>query len=41
MTTALALGRALGIPEIIIADVLPPVEAVAMAALRERLKPDG
>lgn len=37
MTEALGLGGALGIPAIIIAEMLPEIEPVAMAALSKGL----
>lgn len=40
MGAALQMGAALGIDGILIAEVLPEVEPVAMAALRERLTDD-
>lgn len=41
MTAALALGRALGLPEWLIAEVLPEIEVVAMAGLNNREEENG
>lgn len=36
MGAALAMGRALGVPDILAADVLPEVEAVMVKKLNEK-----
>lgn len=41
MADAFAMGRAFGISDLIIAELLPDLELAAMAALRERMGGDG
>lgn len=41
MTAALALGSALGLPDWLIAELLPEIEAVAMAGLNKRENESG
>lgn len=41
MTAALALGCALGLPDWLIAEALPEIEAVAMAGLNNRENESG
>jgi hypothetical protein len=41
MGAALQLGAALGVPPMVIAELLPPVEAVMVRRLNEEIKPDG
>lgn len=36
MTAALALGEAMGLPRLLLADVLPDIEATMVKKLRER-----
>ncbi len=40
MDTALAMARALGVPGVAVAELLPPIEAVMVAKLNERLEQD-
>lgn len=35
MTAALSMGQAMGLPALLVADVLPAVEAVMVRAMRE------
>ncbi|MCR8724127.1 hypothetical protein NUW50_07400 [Frigidibacter sp. SLM-1] len=37
MTAALALGRALGVPPLVMAELLPIIEAVMVAKLNEQV----
>lgn len=41
MAEALSMGRALGMSELIIAEILPEIEPVVMAALRDKVASDG
>ena len=42
MSAALALGDALGIPPLVMAELLPVIEAVMVAKLNEQMgRPDG
>lgn len=38
MVAALALGRALGVDPLVIAEILPEIEAVAVRKLNEQIK---
>ncbi len=38
MTAALALARALGVPGVAVAELLPAIEAVMVAKLNERME---
>ena len=40
MGAALALAGALGVPGVAVAELLPPIEAVMVAKLNERLEQD-
>ena len=40
MSAALAIARALGVPGVAVAELLPPIEAVMVAKLNERLEQD-
>lgn len=40
MTAALAMARALGIPPLAVAELLPPIEAVMVRKLNEQLSSD-
>ena len=40
MVAALALGRAMGVPGWLVAEVLPEVESVAMAAINKGARDD-
>lgn len=37
MTAALALGRALGVPPLVVAELLPPIEAVMVRKVNEQI----
>jgi len=40
MSAALALARALGVPGVAVAELLPPIEAVMVAKLNEQMEHD-
>ena len=40
MGAALTIARALGVPGVAVAELLPPIEAVMVAKLNERLEQD-
>lgn len=37
MTAALALGQALGVPALVVAELLPPIEAVMVRKVNEQI----
>ena len=42
MSAALALGNSLGVPPLVMAELLPVIEAVMVAKLNEQMeRPDG
>lgn len=41
MNAALAIGRALGVEALIIAEILPEIEAIAMRAINDQLKSES